>query len=406
MTSLREGATVVVTDGDERSALASVRALGQQGHRVYVASRLGRSLAGASRYCLGEFAVGDPMQSGDRYRAALHRLDAELLPDVILPLTEASILALLPIRANLHATIPVPPQESFERISNKAELLAHAVEAGIAVPRQIELRVPDDLSEVTARSGFPLVIKPHKSVIDAEQDKQQRVIVSYAQSPGELAERVRSMPAGSYPLLLQQRIVGPGVAVSLLIWDGEVTAAFAHRRLREKPPSGGVSVLRESIPIDPELLGQSVRLLAAFDWQGVAMVEFKIDADSGTAYLMEVNGRLWGSLQLAIDAGVNFPDLLVRSALGYQVSPITSYTVGVRTRWELGDLDHLVARLRKSARSLALPPGHRGRGAALVDFLRGFHPSIRDEVFRMSDPRPFMREATAWLRDAVRRQSQ
>jgi predicted ATP-grasp superfamily ATP-dependent carboligase len=57
-------------------------------------------------------------------------------------------------------------------------------------------------------------------------------------------------------------------------------------------------------------------LLGQFDWQGVAMVEFKVEANTGTPYLLEVNGRFWGSLQLAIDAGVDFPALLVDAATG------------------------------------------------------------------------------------------
>ena len=37
------------------------------------------------------------------------------------------------------------------------------------------------------------------------------------------------------------------------------------------------------------------------------MVEFKHDERDGVPKLMEINGRFWGSLQLAIDAGVDFP---------------------------------------------------------------------------------------------------
>ena len=40
------------------------------------------------------------------------------------------------------------------------------------------------------------------------------------------------------------------------------------------------------------------------------MVEFKLDARDGVAKLMEINGRFWGSLQLAVDAGVDFPAIL------------------------------------------------------------------------------------------------
>ena len=82
-------------------------------------------------------------------------------------------------------------------------------------------------------------------------------------------------------------------------------AVFAHRRLREKPPSGGVSVYRESVAPDPSLVARAAALLAGLGWRGVAMVEMKTDARTGTPYLMEVNGRFWGSLQLAVDAGVD-----------------------------------------------------------------------------------------------------
>ena len=68
-----------------------------------------------------------------------------------------------------------------------------------------------------------------------------------------------------------------------------------------------MSVYRESVAADPDLVRRSRALLDAFGWCGVAMVEYKLDERTGTPYLMEVNGRFWGSLQLAIDAGVDFP---------------------------------------------------------------------------------------------------
>ena len=109
-------------------------------------------------------------------------------------------------------------------------------------------------------------------------------------------------------MLLQERIEGPGVGVFVCCDRGEPVALFAHRRLREKPPSGGVSVLCESAAARSDRRATSAtRLLQALDWRGVAMVEFKRDLRDGSLRLMEINGRFWGSLQLAIDAGVEFP---------------------------------------------------------------------------------------------------
>ena len=56
----------------------------------------------------------------------------------------------------------------------------------------------------------------------------------------------------------------------------------------EKPPSGGVSVYRESMVPDPALLSQSLALVKRLGWQGVCMVEYKVESSTGTPYLMEV----------------------------------------------------------------------------------------------------------------------
>jgi predicted ATP-grasp superfamily ATP-dependent carboligase len=170
--------------------------------------------------------------------------------------------------------------------------------------------------------------------------------------------------------------------------------------LREKPLSGGVSVYRESIPLDESLVGPGTRLLDALDWQGVAMVECKRAATGegkgGRQIIMEVNGRFWGSLQLAIDAGVDFPDLLVRCAAGETVPETRSYRVGVGSRWFWGDVDHLYLRLRSGN-------GARGaRLAAVRAFLRR-RGRDRAEIWRWSDPAPFAVETLQWLRLLNRR---
>ena len=82
------------------------------------------------------------------------------------------------------------------------------------------------------------------------------------------------------------------------------------------------------------------RILESVGWHGVAMVEFKVTAE-GTPYLIEVNGRFWGSLQLAIDSGVDFPWLLYQLANGTKVDEVTGYAVGVTWRWLLGDFTRL-----------------------------------------------------------------
>jgi predicted ATP-grasp superfamily ATP-dependent carboligase len=157
-------------------------------------------------------------------------------------------------------------------------------------------------------------------------------------------------------------------------------------------------VYRESLALDDDLLARTERLLEAFDWNGVAMVEYKLDAKTGTPYVMEINGRLWGSLQLAVDAGVDFPVLLIEAANGLPAQAPRAYRVGVRSRWFWGDVDHLLARMRRSRAALSLPADAPGRLRTVRDFLAACLRPAEEEVLRWSDPKPFVRETLDWFR--------
>jgi predicted ATP-grasp superfamily ATP-dependent carboligase len=132
------------------------------------------------------------------------------------------------------------------------------------------------------------------------------------------------------------------------------------------------------------------------------MLELKRDSATGVAYVMEVNGRLWGSLQLAIDAGVDFPKLLVDAALGHAAGAPPPYRPGVRLRWWWGDVNHLLARLRHSPERLSLPPNAPSRGQLVREFL-GWHRRNRNETLRLDDPRPFLVDTMQWLAGRLRR---
>jgi len=389
--------SVVVTDGEQRSALAVVRSLGKAGYKVHVCSVRRRSIAAASRYCATSHPLADPMGDPRGFLAGLEKVVRQAGATVLLPISEAALLAVLPNRGLFDCVIPFPDARAFERICDKRQVLSEASGLGIAVPDQIEIATAADAAGTTSHPLFPVVIKSSRSVA-GDAGEKVRIPVAYADTGEELRHALRRIPPGAYPLLIQQRIRGPGFGISVLVWDGKLIAAFGHRRIREKPPSGGVSVVSESIPVDDDLLSRSLSLLRAFDWNGVAMIEYKRSAEGGVPYLMEINGRFWGSMQLAIDSGVDFPRLLVDAAVGVRVIPVTSYDTGARLRWEWGDVDHLAAVLREPA--LASSHGRKtSRGLrlrAIGQFLGGFRLG-RPEILRADDPRPFARETIDWL---------
>jgi hypothetical protein len=178
--------------------------------------------------------------------------------------------------------------------------------------------------------------------------------------------------------------------------------AFQHRRLHEVPISGGASSLREGVPLDPVLLGQATRLLRELRWTGLAMVEFRVGSEGPV--LMEVNGRIWGSLPLAAKSGVDFPLGLANLYLGARVPgggppSATAQELGVRSR-DLGrELVWIASVLRRRRRYpfLEAPP----RRAALAAALRLPWPHDGFDVFSRDDPSPALADAVHAVRRTI-----
>lgn len=129
------------------------------------------------------------------------------------------------------------------------------------------------------------------------------------------------------------------------------------------------------------------------------MVEFKEDIRDKIPKLIEVNARFWGSLALAISAGIDFPYLLYCMATGQETKIQDKYKVGLKLRWELGDLDHLLIRLKKGCEQIYLRSGTPSRSQSLKNFvLDFFRPSIRNEILRIDDITPFLFEVKEYIK--------
>jgi predicted ATP-grasp superfamily ATP-dependent carboligase len=219
----------------------------------------------------------------------------------------------------------------------------------------------------------------------------------YARDMEELRAALERMKRRSSGALVQEYVEGRGAGYFALMRHGVLRAEFAHRRIRDLRPTGSGSVVRESTPVDPRMRDAALAILQALRWHGVAMVEFRVAAD-GTPVFMEVNGRFWNSLPLAVFAGADFPAMLADLAEHGDLPPHASgYRPNVRCRWLLGDTRHLIEVWRGA------PPGYPGRYPGrlrgTLDFLAPVRGTFHDN-FMMSDPMP---ELGDWLNFAFRR---
>jgi predicted ATP-grasp superfamily ATP-dependent carboligase len=392
--------TVFVTDGDQRSALAVVRALGRRGMTVMVGHHEPASLASSSRYCARHVTYPSPYRDRDAFDRFLLRFLARENVDVFVPVTDVTTRAacLHQDRLRQSCALAVPPLEAFDLVSNKARLVEYASRCGVPVPRTHVIAGRAALGAVLDDLEYPVVVKPAQSHTPTAHGSVTGG-AHYAHSRVELRDLYdRHEYLARYPSLIQQRIVGRALGMFALFDRGRLVADFSHRRLREKPPAGGTSVLSESVPIDPPLREFAVRMLAPIAWHGVVMMEYKEDRRTGDVFLIEINGRFWGSLQLAIDSGVDFPWLSCQLAQGRRLDAPPPYRIGVKNRWLLGDFDHLLARLFRSAEKLNLPEGAPSTSRTVLDFLKIAQRGLHYEVISASDWRPFAHELQQYVR--------
>ena len=392
---------VLVTDGRQRPALAIVRSLGRRGLPVLVGAETPASLASSSRYCERHVTYPPPEQDQKAFDRFILGLARRGEIDVILPVTDVAMAAISANQDALrhHCALACPPFAAFEAVTDKWSLIRRAEACHVPTPRTRLVEGLSDLyNTIEDFADEPAVVKPVRSRVRTGAG-WTATSVHYARSRAEirnLFERTEHLQR--FPSLVQQRIVGSGVAIFVLFEHGRLLADFAHRRLREKPPSGGASVLCESVAVDPRLREFAVRLLGPLGWHGVAMLEFKQDARTGDLYLIEVNGRFWGSLQLAIASGVDFPFMTYQLATGERPSVPRGYTVGIKCRWLLGDLDHLLIRLSRSAADLNLADCAPSKVRATLDFLKFVEPGLHYEILSPGDPAPVLQELSEYGR--------
>lgn len=386
----RDKPCVLVLDANQRSALAVTRSLGRSGqYDISTADSVEDALAGASRYSQTYYRYPDPNQHPRDFIDWIREFSESHHFDLYMPTTEVTSQLLLQFQEELpQVELPFSDYSDVMALADKVSLVKLAQQTGVAVPETRFFHSRDELA--VDQLVFPVVIKPSLSRI-YRQDGWIHTQVRVAKNAAEWHKAIEEMSYLDYsPFMLQEFIPGHGSGVFCIYNKGKPVQFFAHQRLREKPPEGGVSVLSRSIPVPDDLKAVAERLLGAVNWHGVAMVEFRV-SDEGKPYLMEVNTRFWGSLQLAIDAGVDFPLMLANLHLGRPSAPLDTYHVDQRLRWLLGDLDSLYIFL-KGAYPL------RRKLRRILAFLSIKFYGQKHEINRLSDLKPAWIELKQYLK--------
>jgi protein-tyrosine-phosphatase/predicted ATP-grasp superfamily ATP-dependent carboligase len=386
---------VLVLDGHSRAALETVQSLGRAGVEVDLAAEAQDCLAMHSRY------ISRKLQQPSQERAAyfqswLREQDSLRNYTLIVPATETSLLGLRQLDENdpLRRKAVIPGDEALDIALDKEKTWQLAHQLGIPTPSGVLL---SSLSDVGQAQLFPVVLKPthSKVVVDGAL---HTLAVAIVKSESERQEQLRRWLAVT-PVQQQEYIQGRGVGVEFLFNRGRKLWHFAHERVHEYPLTGGASSYRRSINPPAAMLQDAQKLLTALHWHGAAMVEFKIDA-KGQHWLMEINPRLWGSLALSIDAGVNFPLGLLQVAQGEEPAPKPKYKVPYYTRDFRTDVDWLKCNILADHHDPLLHT--RSRPLSFLELLRPFVGSESWDHFDWRDLGISRKVLTAAVTDQLR----
>lgn len=390
---------------DTPIGLAVARELGRHGVPVHGIGRNSDAVGRTSRYL-----------SGFSLRPQGSAL-AEWLPErifhtgarALFAISEDDLIALAALPARIEGCeILTPRKPQLDLVLDKGRTLALASGCGIDVPESWQPVAGENFAQYAETLTYPVVAKwadpPEMVHILAQHGLSLIKAEHIFDKEALLALLDRYTPLREWPII-QPFCAGVGFGQMLHMAGARASLKFQHRRIHEWPPEGGVSTLCESVPLDRHThqMEKSEGLLKAIGWSGPAMVEYRHDPETGKYWLMEVNGRFWGSLPLAQHCGAEFAWEQYRHMILGETGDAPRNLDQRRARFMIPETRRLIRVLFGRE---PIPNFRRTPLKDLLGYITGFiDPRMRYFVFAADDVRPFFHDLFSVIRKAVRRET-
>ncbi len=327
---------VLVLGHDARMVLPIVRSLGRRGIMTDVGWCPDDSPAIQSRYVRHNHQIPTPSAEDDSWIDVLRALIREYRYQLVIPASESIVYVLQSERAALEEfkSVYLLNDEVFQTTFNKTACWELANSLEIPVPQSQTCKDDEELNSFLKTASCPLIIKPDCSVNLNNTDEKNFVVTA---TSVEDAKQLFSQLSSSSPQIHIQEIVsGIGVGVEFLAHQGELLVVHQHQRIHET--SGHGSTYRCSVPVDERLKEATAKIVKHLNYTGVGMSEYRVDYETDEWWFLEVNARFWGSLPLAVAAGVDFPRDLFEMLVENKTDFDSNYQPGVRCRNFRNDL--------------------------------------------------------------------
>jgi carbamoyl-phosphate synthase large subunit len=236
--------------------------------------------------------------------------------DVLIPNFDSELFAFMKSEAALKAMgirTFLPTLQQFEE-RHKSNLPEYGKKYGVKVPFSKPITSYDEIGKLKEDFEFPLMVK----------GKFYDAYIAYDQEQARMYFNKISAKWG-LPIVIQEFVKGTEVnVVALGDGKGNTVGAVPMRKqyITDKGKAWG------GITLDDEhMLELTHHIISATQWRGGMELEL-IRTAKNELYLIEINPRLPAWVYLAVAAGQNLPEAMVKLALGLPVTPFQRYDVG------------------------------------------------------------------------------
>ncbi|MFH0759863.1 MAG: ATP-grasp domain-containing protein [Bacteroidota bacterium] len=236
--------------------------------------------------------------------------------DVLIPNFDAELYAFMRSEMVLEeAGIKtfLPTLEQFEE-RHKSNLPEFGEKYGLLVPFSKPITRIDEINKLKEDFEYPLMVK----------GKFYDAYLAYNEEQVRMNYNKISAKWG-LPVIIQEFIKGTEVNV-VALGDGQGNTIGAVPMRKQYITDKGKAWSGITLD-DPKLLDLTRKIIEATKWRGGMELEL-VKSSRNELFIIEINPRIPAWVYLAVGAGQNLPEALVKLALGEKVLPFTSYQVG------------------------------------------------------------------------------
>jgi len=262
------------------------------------------------------FQIPYPSSGSDDLIERIQSIHQQEKIDVLIPNFDAELFSFMKNEKRLkdmgiHTFLPTIKQ--FQE-REKDKLPEYGKRYGVKVPGSINMGSFSQIAEIEDKLGYPVMVKG------------QFYDAFVANNEEQVKQAFHKLSAKwGLPVIAQEFVSGTEVnVIALGDGNGNTIAAVPMRKqyITDKGKAwGGITLADERMMEITRMIIQKTK------WKGGMELEL-IKTNAGEFYLIEINPRIPAWVYLAVGAGQNIPDALIKLALGWDVQPMTSYKIG------------------------------------------------------------------------------